>query len=506
MTFDTSAGRIAYVSELRPPARVHLSGICGTGMAAVARLFKERGFIVTGSDRAFYPPMGDVVKSIATELFTSYSADNFAVSPDLVVIGNSLRPDNPEAVFVREHSLPFAAMPEVFAGLLIGERSYCASSVVISGTHGKTTTSAAVAWLLECAGRKPGFFIGGVPLNLPVALRSVDTSLPVELRAVVLEGDEYDSAYFLKEPKFLSYRPDILVVTSIEFDHGDIYDSLEEIEGKFEKVVSLVPEDGVVLIGDAQERVCELGRHWAETSQNKKQFAFYGQKSGSDYRILSRQVREGGGQHLVFALEKGPLAAQTSLSGMHNAYNLLAAAIVAERLGVAQQHIASGIQSFSGVKRRQTVIGDSHGVTVIEDFAHHPTAVDVTLRGLVENYPGRRVIAVFEPRSNTSRRAFFQEEYAKSFSAASFVIFKSVTDSGGYSKKGGEIKPLDVEKLAKDISLSGVPAQVCAQTAEILDVLAQVVKTGDVVAFMSNGDFDSIQHRYFEMIAESGPR
>ena len=243
-----SENRIKLAATFRPGAHVHFIGICGSGMAQAAVLMKDLGYKVTGSDKAFYPPMGDVVKATAEQIYEGYSAGNLNGKPDLVVIGNNISPNNPEAESVFAQGLSYCSMPELFAAFLIGKRDFCPTSIVVSGTHGKTTTSCAIATFFDVAGFRPGYFVGGVPLNLPSGIRKVNTNIPLSKRVVVLEGDEYDSAFFAKWAKFHSYRPDILVVTSLEFDHADIYDSIEEIELEFDRVARKVPASGTILI------------------------------------------------------------------------------------------------------------------------------------------------------------------------------------------------------------------------------------------------------------------
>lgn len=493
--YPSSLARVAAVAKLKAGAHVHVSGICGTGMAAVATLLKVLGYKVTGSDKAFYPPIGDTVRALGVaRLFESYSAENLEPRPDLVVIGNSLSRGNPEVEAVLERGIPFASMPELFSALLIGDHTHCANSVVVAGTHGKTTTSAAIATLLDSAGLRPGYFVGGVPQNLPGNVRQVDTTLPVERRFVVLEGDEYDSAFFAKWPKFHSYRPDILVATSLEFDHGDIYQNLAEIEAEFSRLVISVPRSGAILVCDQGEHMSRVINEWRNSDARMAELLVYGLGEGADFRLLERTQREGK-QHLRFKLRDRELQCSTTLSGVHNALNLLSTAAVGVLADLSDSEIVRGIESFLGVWRRQQVLADISGVTVIEDFAHHPTAVDVTLWGLREKYAGRRVVAVFEPRSNTSRRGYFQAEYSRAFAAADLVVIKEVVDASGYSKTAEDLKPLDVKKLVEAIKETGKSAVSFGANDAILDYLMAALKSGDVVVLMSNGDFGGLMQQ-----------
>lgn len=443
--------------------------------------------------------MGEVVRQLADRVYEGYCAENLHETPDLVVIGNALSRGNPEVELVLDNSLPFASMPEVFAALLIGTKDQCRTSVVVAGTHGKTTTSGAVAFILERAGRKPGYFIGGMPRGLSSAVRPVATDIAVEDRVVVLEGDEYDSAFFAKFSKFHSYRPDLAVVTSLEFDHADIYHSIEDIEAEFTKFASRVPEDGVLLVCDTGNRVRELARTWSDNPAVIGAVLGYGEQRDSSYRLISRnpgkerkQDVRSVGQELELFLEDHSLAAWTPLCGHHNAMNLLAAAAVCHKLGLKDEEISDGISAFTGVSRRQQVIFDRDGVTVMEDFAHHPTEVKATLSGLKESFSGRRLIAVFEPRSNTSRRSFFQTEYGQAFSAADLAVILEVADAGGYHGTGTQVVPLNVKQIVDDIKQAGGAAISFSTVARIEEYLLKEVEQGDLIVLMSNGDFGGI--------------
>jgi len=490
---QASTERVAAVSRLRAGARIHVSGICGTGMAAVASLLKQRGFYVSGSDKAFYPPMGDVVRSIADEIFEGYSAQNLASRPELVVIGNSLSRGNAEVEFVLEQGVPYASMPEVFSALLIGGRDYCATSVVVCGTHGKTTTTSLVANLFEHAQWHPGYFIGGVAKNFQTTVRVVDERQPLERRLVVLEGDEYDSAFYAKWPKFHSYRPDIVIMTSLEFDHADIYESVEQIETEFIRLAQRVPAAGAILYCDADERLRAIFSKKTEHGILCQLYS-YGEATESVFRLVRRSPlgTSGAGQILELNLRGTIAKVSTKLSGEHNALNMLAAAAVGEIKGLAVEQIEGGLASFEGVLRRQTVVPSGGGIVLIEDFAHHPTAVDVTLRGLKESFPDSRLIAVFEPRSNTSRRAVFQDAYTKAFAAADVVIIQESSAAGVYSNTSGEIAALDVKRIVNHLRSGGKGAYTFGAVAEIKNFILQLTRPGDVVVVMSNGDFGGL--------------
>jgi UDP-N-acetylmuramate: L-alanyl-gamma-D-glutamyl-meso-diaminopimelate ligase len=485
--------RTSSLAKVAPGAHIHLCGICGTGMAAVAELLKQQGYYISGSDKAFYPPMGEIVKRFADVLYSGYSAENLKKRPDFVIFGNSISANNPEAEFIQKEKIPFASMPEVFAAILIGDREHCPISVVISGTHGKTTTTAMVATIFEVAGLKPGFFIGGKPNNFTSGIRALDLSVTKNKRVVVLEGDEYDSAYFAKWPKFHSYRPDILVITSVEFDHADIYQSLEEIEAEFSKLVRRVPKTGHILVWDGSERLAALAKSWAESPDVQAKIDYYGENSDSSYHLIERVVK-GEFQELTVSLAGLAVNLLSNTSGIQNVYNILAASAVAKLCDVDVSKIASGVKEFKGVQRRQNSTMTTKGVLVIEDFAHHPTAVKLTLEGLKESHPDKRLIVAFEPRSNTSRRDFFQIEYVNSFDVADIVIIQEPTVGSGYSAVADRVVPLNVVKLVEDIkSKKHKQAKSVTSTGQIVQFLNTEASKGDVVVIMSNGDFGGLK-------------
>lgn len=491
---NSSHERIAFLRTLKPGARIHVSGVCGTGMAAVAELLVQCGFKVSGSDQAFYPPMGDIVRKTVSQVFEGYKAENLQPHPDCVIIGNSLSRGNPEVEYVLENGLPYASMPEVFSAFLIGSRAECGTSVVVSGTHGKTTTSALIATMLKTTGREPGYFIGGAPLDLPRGITLPGKDISPDKRVVVLEGDEYDSAWFAKWSKFLSYRPDIAIVTSLEFDHADIFKSLDDIKEQFAEFLSLVPEQGLVLFyADSAELNSFVGE-LQKTGKIKARVEGYGKAGSAAHRLLERQSGADG-QELKFRLRGNMLQLRTKLSGEFNALNALVAAAVGCELGLTGEEISRGVFSFQGVKRRQNVVCEKHGITVVEDFAHHPTAVKVTLEGLREKYSSRRLLVAFEPRSNTSRRNIFQREYAESFAAADKVFILDVGNKAGYSKHGDTFVPLDVQQLVSDISAKGTAAQIANDVPSLENTLLAELKSGDVLILMSNGDFGGLVGR-----------
>ncbi|MCB0343552.1 MAG: hypothetical protein KDD66_00470, partial [Bdellovibrionales bacterium] len=485
-------------------SHVHVSAVCGTGTGSVAKLLKDLGFKVTGSDKAFYPPMGDVVRGFLDKVYEGYSESNLSERPDLVVIGNNLSRGNPEVEFVLREGIPYASMPEVFGALLAGSREDCPTSIIAAGTHGKTTTSAMIATMLEVSGRKPGYFVGGVPTTLPGSVRAVDKSIAPEKRCVVFEGDEYDSAFFAKWPKFHSYRPDIVVFTSLEFDHADIYECEDDIALEFTRLMQRVPKSGAVLLCDTYESLEDLGVGWDDHGILDASLYWYGAEKKSDFRILKREQVQSGSeqrQKLKLKLRNGELEILTTETGEHNAQNMLAAAAVGELVGLTPKEIKHGLEAYRGVLRRQVVVLESGGITVIEDFAHHPTAVKLTLEGLRERYPDSRLIAVYEPRSNTSRRAFFQDAYGQAFSAADVILIKKVEDAGGYSGTSTEIVALDSNKLIAAYQAAGKSA-FTGTVSEMLGHLEKLIQPKDVVVVMSNGDFEGLLPKLLKLVKE----
>jgi UDP-N-acetylmuramate: L-alanyl-gamma-D-glutamyl-meso-diaminopimelate ligase len=489
--------------ELPKGSHVHLGGICGTGMASVAQLLKMLGFKVTGSDKAFYPPMGEVVRKTADKIYEGYDPKNLDERPDLYVVGNNLGKTNPEVLRVLEGKIPYVSMPELFQGLLIGTREECPTSIVVTGTHGKSTTTAAVASLLESVGRKPGFFVGGMPKNFTSSIRPVDQSLPLQDRIVVLEGDEYDSAFFAKWSKFHSYRADIVILNALEFDHGDIYESLDQIIAEFDGLVSRMPKGTTVLICDEGENLDTLAKKWSDTTEVTVER--FGSNMSSRFQLVSRESipdpKSTVGaqlQKLTLHLDEVQIETVTPMSGKYNALNILAACAACILAGISAKELAQAIPKFEGVVKRQEILKEAKGILVLQDFAHHPTAIAAALEGLRETYPNKRIIAVYEPASATARRQYYQEMYPKAFQLADVAIIKAVQDPGSYSKFGGELQALDVEKVVADIQKNNQQAFVGTDSNECLKILQNTIQPGDLICFMTNSDFGGIVGRFVQ--------
>ncbi len=481
---------------------IHLIGVAGTGMGAFAGLLKAAGYDVRGSDQNVYPPMSDKLKDWGIEVKTPYQAENLEPAPDLVVVGNVVRKDNPEAEAMRERHLQHASFPATVGDLFLSKRH----SVVVAGTHGKTTTSTLIAWTLLHAGKDPGFLVGGVPAGSghPMA-ESFRLGTPGPVSPFVIEGDEYDTAYFDKGPKFLHYAPRSLLCTSLEYDHADIYPNVGAIIGRFSEVMSLVPsaDEGGHIVLWADEPNLKKARSEAVVNARITTYAERPDASGASANVTAKDVVENeSGLGLNIVVDGVDVGRVTlPLSGTHGVLNALGAfAILSDKtggLGLSVAEIAAGFQAFPGVKRRLEVRGEADGVVVVDDFAHHPTAVRLTLEGARRRWPGRPLWAIFEPRSATSCRKVFQMDYARAFDAADKVLL---------APPGRALDPdvaLDVPQLAADLRGRGKDAEAYSS----LDELVLVAKAsaprgmgGAVLMCMSNGAFGGIHLRLLEAL------
>ncbi len=463
---------------------IHLLGICGTGMAALAGILKEQGFRVTGSDEHVYPPMSTLLEGLGIIIQNGYSPANLDPVPDLVVVGNVIRRDNPEAQAVLDQNLPRLSLPEALNRFLVGDRQ----SLVVAGTHGKTTTTALISWLLFALGLDPGFMVGGIAKNFQTNYR-VGSG-----RFVALEGDEYDTAFFDKRPKFVHFHPRAAVLTSIEFDHADIYPDLNVIIQAFETFLGTVaPGGGVFAWGDAPliREVC--GRHRAPVS-------FYGLNRDVAWQAAAITPAPGGMNFTV--LKEGARWGDFFLPmvGEHNVLNALAALAVLSEVGAEVPALQKALPGFKGVKKRQEVAGEFQGVLVVEDFAHHPTAVGVTLAAVRQAYPTRRLVAAFEPRTNTSRRKIFQEPYARAFKDADLILVREPPDLWKVEPE----EQFSSRQLVADLVAAGQAALYFPDTDALLAGLLQTLRPGDVVLVMSNGDFDHLVSRLCEALGGKG--
>jgi UDP-N-acetylmuramate: L-alanyl-gamma-D-glutamyl-meso-diaminopimelate ligase len=456
MTSDDNGNVLATIDP-KTPRRIHLVGVAGTGMGSFAGMLKAAGYEVTGSDENVYPPMSHQLEAWGIRALTPYAPGNLdEAKPDLVIIGNVIRRVNPEATAVRERGLPSMSFPAALGSLFLKDRH----SIVIAGTHGKTTTSALMGHVLAAAGREPTFLVGGVTKNYGGNYRLGKGP------HFVVEGDEYDTAYFDKGPKFLHYQPKTVILTSIELDHADIYRDLAHYESSFEKLVDLIPADGTLVVCSAWPNALRLAKRC------KGRVIEY---ASAPARFSSEGARfdPGGGEVLL------------PLGGRHNVENAMGVYAAARSLGLSHEEIATGFASFQGVKRRQEERGTVRGVLVIDDFAHHPTAVRETIAAVKGRYVGRRLVAVFEPRSNTSRRNLHQDEYARSFAGADRAFVK-VPEKHDKIPEG---EGLDVPLLARALTAGGINSHAGATVDGLVEQVAADAKAEDVVLVMSNGGF-----------------
>ena len=451
------------------PKRIHLVGVAGTGMGSFAGMLKAAGYEVSGSDENVYPPMSDMLAKWGITTLTPYAPSNLdAAKPDLVIIGNVIRRVNVEATEVRARKLPQMSFPAALGSLFLKQRH----SIVVAGTHGKTTTSSMMGHVLAAAGKDPTFLVGGVTKNYSGNYRL--GSGP----HFVVEGDEYDTAYFDKGPKFLHYQPKTLILTSVEFDHADIYRDLPHYEASFEKLVQLVPADGTIAVSAAWPNAVRIAR------QSRARVVTYGAREG-DLHAANLRLGAEGARFEVIQLGRSLGEVLLPMAGAHNVENALGVFAAGLAVGLTFDELKSGFASFEGVKRRQEVRGEPNGILVIDDFAHHPTAVKETIAAVAARYAGRRVWAVFEPRSNTSRRNIHQHEYARSFDGAARASIK-VPERHDKIPVGEE---LDVPLLAKELTAHGIPSRADTSVAALLDEVAGEAKRGDVILVMSNGSF-----------------
>ncbi len=460
---------------------IHLMGICGTGMAALAGMLLRSGYTVTGSDDNVYPPMSDFLAQLGIEVSQGYSGNNLMHRPDLVIVGNVIRQINVEAQELARTGLPYLSFPQALAHFFIRSRH----SIVVSGTHGKTTTCGLLAGCLQSGGLDPSFMIGGI-------VREFNSNFRLgQGKYFVVEGDEYDAAFFDKHSKFLHYLPEIAILTSIEFDHADIFDNLDQIKNSFRAFVRLLPANGLLVANYDDENVVEICREAVCEIQS------YGKNSDFDWSLAALSPRDGTTAFDICHRGRKYHSMEVKLPGEHNCLNSLAATAVLHHIGVEPSDIGRGLLNFGGVKRRQEVRFVVNGVTVIDDFAHHPTAVNQTLAALKAAYPGRRLIAVFEPRTNSSRRSIFQEAYGTSFAAADLAVFKEPMPLQGFS----DSQLFSSARLARDVAgNSSTTAESYDTTDQILERLGRLLRPGDVVAVLSNGGFDNIHKRLEDLL------
>jgi UDP-N-acetylmuramate: L-alanyl-gamma-D-glutamyl-meso-diaminopimelate ligase len=460
--------------------RIHLSGVCGTAMASLAGLLQLEGHTITGSDKTAYPPMSDLLSSLGIEIKQPYDEKNLDDAPDLVVIGNALSRGNPEVERILDERIPFTSM----AALLHDEFLKNREPLVVAGTHGKTTTTSMLAWIYQTASQQtpalePSFLIGGVAENFGTSFQLRPT------KPFIVEGDEYDTAFFDKGPKFLHYFPDALILTHVEFDHADIYADLDAVKTAFKRLVNLVPRRGLIVAYDANENVTEcVAKAFSRVER-------YGFSATADWQL--RNLHYDNGAMCWEVWHAGALwsALSMRMAGEHNALNATAAAALAFGQGVSKEAIVAAFASFKSVKRRLEVRAEVNGITVVEDFAHHPTAIRETLKALRAVYPGRRLVAVLEPRSNTLRRKVLAKDLIESLRQADRVVLAAVYQQSRIP----EDERLHPEEVVAALNAAGTPAELLADADAIVAGLTPQLAKGDVVAILSNGGFDGIYEK-----------
>ena len=450
---------------------VHFVGIGGTAMASAAVAMQERGFQVSGSDQdVIYPPMSTFLASRGIIPRTGYAESNLAHKPDLVVIGNAISRGNPEAEFVLNHRLRYCSLPELLKECFIrGKRS-----LVVTGTHGKTTTTSLLAWVFESAGLNPSFLIGGIPSNFSQGARFTDSEW------FILEGDEYDTAFFDKRSKFVHCLPEVAIINNLEMDHADIFGSLAEIQLSFRRFINLIPRNGLLLANGDEPSLADLLK---STPCPMKRFGL-----GAENEIRAGAIAL---QPHSSDFQLGDTRYRIPLVGELNVRNALAVAACARHCGLTPIQIQTGFDTFQGVQRRMTVRGEVRGIAVVDDFGHHPTAIRETLRALRVRFPSRRLWAIFEPRSNTTRRNIFQSELVDALERADAIVVAEVARL----EQLPLTERLNPEQLMQDLRLTGKPAAYLPTVESILDHVVAGVREGDVVCVFSNGGFGNIHER-----------
>jgi UDP-N-acetylmuramate: L-alanyl-gamma-D-glutamyl-meso-diaminopimelate ligase len=470
---------------------VHLIGICGSAMASLAGMLQVKGYRVTGSDAAAYPPMSDLLKDLGIAIKEPYAEANLSPRPDLVIVGNAISRGNVELEYVLDQRLPFRSLAEIIQHEFLPGKD----SLVVAGTHGKTTTTSMLAWIYEVAARQspleaPSFLIGGIAENFGTSFRVR------EGKPFILEGDEYDTAFFDKGPKFMHYFPDALILTHVEFDHADIYDDLKAVKTAFRRLVNLVPHRGRVIAFDGSANVDDcIARAFCTVER-------YGFKPGSTWQIEG--LTHEGSTSTWKILRSGHEWLQVSLPmpGEHNALNATAAAALAAGQGIDAAAIVEALATFRSVKRRLEVRAVAAGVTIVDDFAHHPTAIRETLKALRAAYPGKKLWAVLEPRSNTLRRNVFERELVESLALADGIVVAGVFKQESIP----EAERMHPEKVVEALVRAGHDATFFPTADAIVQGMTPRLASGDVVAILSNGGFDGIYEKLPKALEASQQR
>jgi UDP-N-acetylmuramate: L-alanyl-gamma-D-glutamyl-meso-diaminopimelate ligase len=460
---------------LKDKKHIHLIGICGTAMASLAGMLKQRGFHVTGSDAASYPPMSDFLASLNISVAQPFAACNLDPQPDLVVVGNAISRGNAELEHILDQRVPFCSLPQILHDEFLRGKEV----LVVAGTHGKTTTTSMLAWIFHSAGLQSSFLIGGIAENFGSSFQLGDG------KHFILEGDEYDTAFFDKGPKFLHYFPNAMILTSVEFDHADIYKDLDAVETAFKRLVNLVPGRGRIVALDTGESVerC-LARAFCPVER-------YGNSATASWRVANLRLDPARTSWSVLRHGTPWADLEFSLAGQYNVLNATAAAALASSYGVPTGQIASALKTFKSVKRRLEVRAQVNGITIIDDFAHHPTAIAGTLKALQARYPGARLWAILEPRSNTLRRNVLQNDLAKSLAVADEIVVANVFRSDAIP----EPERMDLTALVGEVQKQGRRARIIPDADAIVQSVAPEMRPGDVIAILSNGGFGGIYEK-----------
>ena len=454
---------------------IYLIAICGTGMASLAGLLQKSGYLVTGSDANIYPPMSTLLKSSGIDIKSGYQRNNITADIDQVIVGNAVSKDNPEVLAVQEKGIPYISFPEAIKKFYLKNQK----SLVVTGTHGKTTTTALLSWVLHSAKRKPGFMVGGWMKNF-----DGNHAIP-EGEFFVSEGDEYDTAFFDKGPKFLHYSPFASILTGIEFDHADIYRDLDHIKDSFRKFVNIIHPSGFLLAAFSDKNVQDV------LADASCQVETYGFSSSADWVIGDYKFVSGKGYFTLSHQNVNVANFNLPMIGRHNIQNATSVAVMGLKLGLTTQEIQEGFHTFKGIKRRQEVLGVKNGVTVIDDFAHHPTAIQLTLEGIKEAYPGQRIWAIFEPRSATCKRKVFEDRLPKSFTPADLVIIADLFAPDKIDPKDR----LNPELVVENINNDGGDAYFIPDTEALINKLITDCRPKDVLLIMSSGGFSGIHQK-----------
>jgi UDP-N-acetylmuramate: L-alanyl-gamma-D-glutamyl-meso-diaminopimelate ligase len=462
---------------------IYLIAIGGTGMAPIACLLKEAGHQIRGADGPLYPPMSTLLEAAGIEPLIGYDPGHLTPKPDLVIVGNAVPRTNPEAREVEVLGLERISMPQAVARFFLRGRR----PLVIAGTHGKTTTTSIASWVYSQAGLDPGYLIGGVPLDLGRSFARGSGE------RFIIEGDEYNAAYFDRGPKFLHYRPEALILTSVEYDHADLYPDPESLLDAYRGLVRLVPQDGLLVACGDSEAVREIAR------EASCRIVFYGLAEHNDLAPVGAVELDGSGTRLtIHDSESGAVDLDLRLAGEHNASNALAVWAVARADGLPAEAVAGALAEFNGVRRRMDELGTRGGITVVDDFAHHPTAVASTIAALRGRYPGRRLVLLFEPRSLTAGRSFLYNAYRRALIGADLCLFAPIFHHDRLEPD----ERLDLERLTEDLGTRGVAAEAYPDLDRLFGATLDALHEGDVVVTMSSGDFGGMPHRILASLAD----